>query len=383
MNKLYYLLIILLTFFLGCREHTSEAITDTTISPTYDTVPETIPIKDPIIGNSIIINNLEIAQNDFPNLMNWDAAKKACAALGNGWRLPEKFELEMIYENKDKIGGFADMHPYWSISEKDFVGNYIAYAHRMGNPFNVGDFWFKKVEFLVRAVRSNTGVAQTSNEIIGKPFKIDNFEVAQNDFRNKMNWDDAKKACAALGNGWRLPTKDEMYILSENSNKIGEYARGAYWSSTEDENIDSKSAWLQHLDADRGTSFTFEKEHKCYIRAVRFNTGVAQTSEEIIGKPFKIDNIEVAQNDFRNKMNWDDAKKACAALGNGWRLPTKDEMNILNENSIYIKGFSYGSYWTSTEYDDISGAWYQNFSNSKQYNYFKYEQIYVRAVRTK
>ena len=265
MNKLYYLLINLLSFFIGCREHTSEAITNTTTSPTYDTVPKTIPIKDPIIGNSIIIDNLEIAQNDFPNKMNWDAAKQACAALGNGWRLPEKFELEMIYENKDKIGGFAD-NVYWSISEKDFVGNYIAYAHRMGDPFNVGDFWFKKVEFLVRAVR--------------------------------------------------------------------------------------------------------------------FNTGVAQTSEEIIGKPFKIDNIEVAQNDFRNKMNWDDAKKACAALGNGWRLPTKDEMNILNQNSIYINGFSYGSYWTSTESDDISGAWNQNFSHSKQYNYFKYEQIYVRAVRT-
>jgi len=81
-------------------------------------------------------------------------------------------------------------------------------------------------------------------------------------------------------------------------------------------------------------------------------------------------------------MNWDDAKKACAALGNGWRLPTKDELNILNENIIYIEGFSYGTYWTSTESDDISGAWSKNFSNSKQFNYFKYEPNYVRAVRT-
>ena len=51
-----------------------------------------------------------------------------------------------------------------------------------------------------------------------------------------MTWEDAKKACAALGDGWRLPTKDELNILYENKDKIGgliHQLRSPYWSSTE------------------------------------------------------------------------------------------------------------------------------------------------------
>ena len=42
------------------------------------------------------------------------------------------------------------------------------------------------------------------------------------------------KACAALGGGWRLPTKDELNILYENKDKIGGFASNNYWSSTEE-----------------------------------------------------------------------------------------------------------------------------------------------------
>ena len=69
-----------------------------------------------IIGKSIKIGNLEVAQNDFPNTMNWEDAKKACENLGRGWRLPTKEELNTLYLNKDKIGGFADLY-YWSSTE--------------------------------------------------------------------------------------------------------------------------------------------------------------------------------------------------------------------------------------------------------------------------
>ncbi len=45
---------------------------------------------------------------------------------------------------------------------------------------------------------------------IGKPIKIGDFFVAQYDFPSMMNWQDAKKACEALGNYWRLPNVDEL-----------------------------------------------------------------------------------------------------------------------------------------------------------------------------
>ena len=76
-------------------------------------------------------------------------------------------------------------------------------------------------------------LAQDAKEIIGKPIKIGNLLVAQHDFNEWMKWDDAKRACAALGKGWRLPTKDEWDILIQNKHKIGCLVGLDYWSSTE------------------------------------------------------------------------------------------------------------------------------------------------------
>ena len=59
-----------------------------------------------------------------------------------------------------------------------------------------------------------------------------------------------------------------------------------------------------------------------------------QDSASIIGKPKKVGNLFVAQNDFKRKMNWEDSKAACDKLGKGWRLPNKDELNILYQKQI-------------------------------------------------
>jgi hypothetical protein len=104
-------------------------------------------------------------------------------------------------------------------------------------------------------------------------------------------------------------------------------------------------------------------------------------SDSIIGRPIKIGNIEIAQHDFPEYKNWDDSKKACADLGNGWRLPTKDELNLMYLNKDKIGGFASGQHWSSTEFDDI-GAWLQTFPYGLQYATFKTGTLYVRAVRS-
>ena len=71
-----------------------------------------------IIGVPIKIGDIEVAQHDFPNEMTWDEAKKECESLGSGWRLPNEDELNTLYQNKDKIGGFASV-VYWSSTEHD------------------------------------------------------------------------------------------------------------------------------------------------------------------------------------------------------------------------------------------------------------------------
>ena len=69
-----------------------------------------------IIGKPVKIGTLLVAQNDFPEQMRWSDAKEACKTLGKGWRLPTKTELNILYKNKDKIGGFSDYF-YWSSTE--------------------------------------------------------------------------------------------------------------------------------------------------------------------------------------------------------------------------------------------------------------------------
>ena len=52
---------------------------------------------------------------------------------------------------------------------------------------------------------------------------------------------------------------------------------------------------------------------------------------------------------------------------NDWRLPTKDELNLIFLQEESIGGFDLGSlYWSSTEFDSNT-AWFQDFNSGFQY----------------
>tara|TARA_R110000824_G_scaffold168348_1_gene345333 strand:- start:156 stop:641 length:486 start_codon:yes stop_codon:yes gene_type:complete len=93
----------------------------------------------------------------------------------------------------------------------------------------------------------------------------------------------------------------------------------------------------------------------------------------------KIGNLEIMTKDL-GKKGWDDAMKACTDLGDGWRLPTKDELNLLFENREKIGGFANFGYWSSTEYGN-GYAWGQGFGSGNQGGNNKGNGAYVRSVR--
>ena len=108
-------------------------------------------------------------------------------------------------------------------------------------------------------------------------------------------------------------------------------------------------------------------------------------SASIIGKPIRIGTIEVAQNDFPNSLNWGDAIKACADLGNGWRLPTTNEFDQLYEN--YLAGGDYKCIYWSNLSADAENGWMFNFCSDKQTfghleKQLKWVKLPIRAVRT-
>ena len=89
--------------------------------------------------------------------------------------------------------------------------------------------------------------------------------------------------------------------------------------------------------------------------------------------------FEVYPTDLK-KMKWDEAKKACADLGGGWRLPTRIELIVMYQNQDELGGFASNYYWSSTELGNFD-AWTQNVSSGNQYSYNKVNYFYVRAVR--
>ena len=135
------------------------------------------------------------------------------------------------------------------------------------------------ITLLFLFILTSCGSSSTSNsdfkKIIGNPFKITKLEVAQYDFPNQMNWEEAKKACEALGDGWRLPTKEELYVIFLHKGENGEIGSeisglkdlesppavgglklNAYWTSTE-------------LVVGDGFNNNGNKNGSGYVRAVR------------------------------------------------------------------------------------------------------------------
>ncbi len=81
-----------------------------------------LEIKHPNTGEI-----LQVALNDFigdeddERVSSWYEARQACEQLGNGWRLPTKFELKAMYTqlHLNGKGNFRDGYCYWRSSEKD------------------------------------------------------------------------------------------------------------------------------------------------------------------------------------------------------------------------------------------------------------------------
>lgn len=84
--------------------------------------------------------------------------------------------------------------------------------------------------------------------------------------RQKLYWSDAVIAATSYGNGWHLPTKDELDLLTRYHDVVGSFYDDQYWSSTEK---DSQTIWTQAIGTG-GNPFTTRKDlYQLPLRAVR------------------------------------------------------------------------------------------------------------------
>ncbi|MHA8083167.1 hypothetical protein ACST14_07075 [Aquirufa sp. A-Brett2-15D] len=296
-----------------------------------------------IIGNPIMLSNLEISQYTFPNSMNWREALNACKELGDGWKLPSKEQLDILYKNKDEIGGFVN-DAYWSATK---TGDYEAWRQY----FSDGDQVLTPNYSVgyVRAIR-----VVNLDSIHGSQSSLP--EINDDSIRNDPN----KK----IDLGYIELDSGQEITVSESDDEFGE-------------EIDKE---LEEFLA--GPKLIIQ-ESDVKVSAYKFSTGIpfAGTIDSksdkrfysqkelrdlhkpayIIGKPIKVGNFIVAQHEFPVKYIWKNAKAICATLGPGWRLPSKKELYILYQNKIKIGNFSKYGYWSSSEGNQEGVAWFQDF----------------------
>jgi hypothetical protein len=114
------------------------------------------------------------------------------------------------------------------------------------------------------------------------------------------------------------------------------------------------------------------------IDGVEYNlTPIENQSKPIILKQTL--EFEVYPEDL-GEHNWEDAKKVCADLGDGWRLPAREELHLMWLNRESVGGFAAAYYWSYSE-NYINSAWNQFFFNGYQNFNYKNYTLYVRAVR--
>jgi len=101
-----------------------------------------------------------------------------------------------------------------------------------------------------------------------------------------------------------------------------------------------------------------------------------------LNSTIKIGDLEIMGNDFPEKLKWEDAIGSCFLLGNGWRLPTIEELNILYKNKTTISNLIGNYYWSKTDNGSSENSKYLNIINGFISNAPKVQALNVRAVRS-
>jgi hypothetical protein len=105
---------------------------------------------------------------------------------------------------------------------------------------------------------------------ITHPLTGDEVQVANADFDFYSSWDIANQSCQNLGNGWRLPTLEELSAMHTQLflKKIGNFSRQSYWSSLKGH----EGHYIYYFDermGEYGSSVYPDDEAVPSIRAVR------------------------------------------------------------------------------------------------------------------
>lgn len=201
--------------------------------------------------------------------LNQGDSKRIQEAVGE-WKaylmLDSSWKSERISEMRQKS--------FLNTSDGRFYGgamtDFMMLLKKIDNTNASGSFSSKPVANSMNSAEkeSNMSNIKTTNMLkITNPITGDELQVANQDFSDRMNWQDAKRACSELGSGWRLPTKQELEIMYKQLHKKGQgnFKSVYYWSSSEDDGL----AWVFSFNDGYANYPSSDKDDTNYVRAVR------------------------------------------------------------------------------------------------------------------
>lgn len=182
--------------------------------------------------------------------------------------------------------------------------------------------------------------------IIGKYINAGRLDVAQNDYPELLNFQDAKNISEILGDGWRLPTIGDLKyidnIITNDKNKFNLYnfRNTNYWSSSYDRYLHS-TGWLE--DPSKILVYNFNRSagsresinYPGNIGKVRAVRGLSSEILATIGGIKKINTLIISERDYPRGVKFQEISDVLKEFGtnDGWRLPSENELNFLFENN--------------------------------------------------
>lgn len=184
-----------------------------------------------------------------------------------------------------------------------------------------------------------------------------------------MTWEDAKKICDKMGDGWHLPSEAEFQKLYDFNRKAcshcilkddGLYGTEAitidrkisYWIAEKDHFIKMQDAYINDLRPE------LDRNATCNVRPIRMNIKEKYRLERSRHYSYDLldDSWLEVDLSYYEPMNWVDAKEKSKEIGRGWRLPNNQELIMIFNNKHLFSDFRCCEYWSSETKALIGGS---------------------------
>lgn len=188
---------------------------------------------------TIQIDNLVVKVKDFGQVEHGDIFR-ITKNWEDGWRLPNKDELDLIYDYKVKYGQFEDKY-FWSSNEyieREYSIGICAWVKHFGNGLNFG-FGPLHPAYLI-SVKSKNDKEFFKDGILELRF-CNNIELLRYDF-GLVDWQMVGNIVKELGGDWRVPTLNELKIIKPFKLQIGGIGKDYYWGVTIQDGVECSAS---------------------------------------------------------------------------------------------------------------------------------------------